>query len=88
VTRSKAVIRLGKEWCELCGKNGTEDNPLTVHHCSGNREDNATTNQMAVHRWRCHTFADAVTQEYMYRGGPKATWANIKRAYRHFIPIV
>lgn len=82
MTASKAVKRLGNTWCELCGKGGTEDNPLTLHHSDGDRGNNHPTNFLVVHRWRCHTFADAVTQEYMHRAGRPATWAVIKKAYR------
>jgi hypothetical protein len=74
-------MRLGIDHCELCGEAGEEINALTVHHCDGDRENNHRSNLMVVHRWRCHTFADAVTQCYMARGG-RCTWLAIKKAYK------
>jgi hypothetical protein len=82
LTSSKAVQRLGIEHCELCGKPGSEENPLTAHHCDGDRKNNKDENFLVVHRWRCHTFADWVTQEYIYRGGRRASWGIIKKVYK------
>lgn len=81
MTASKAVKRLEIEHCELCGKPGEIANPLTVHHCDGDRHNNHRSNFMVVHRWQCHTWADAVTQCYMSRNTGKCSWLAIKKAY-------
>lgn len=65
---SQAVRRLGRDKCELCLEPGIESNPLTRHHCDGDHENNEVANFMVAHRWRCHTFADAITQMGMNKG--------------------
>lgn len=65
---SRPVAALGIFECELCGLPGKEDNPLTRHHCSGNNEDHTIGNLLVVHRWFCHTVADAITQMFMSKG--------------------
>lgn len=63
---SLAVKKLGILFCQLCSEEGTESNPLTRHHCDGDAKNNDRSNFLVVHRWRCHTFADSVTQLGMH----------------------
>ena len=79
--RSQKCVSLGVDRCELCLEPGTLINPLTAHHCDGNRFNNDDSNFLVVHRWLCHTWADWFTQNFMSQG-LKASAHDIKWAYK------
>lgn len=75
---SKAVKALGIYSCQLCHKPGSEENPLTRHHCNHDSRDHSLGNVMVVHRWYCHTFADFIAQMFKTMGWEATPLATVK----------